>query len=278
MREGRASITAAIVATARGAAGVDPIAPRLVPLGLARLARSQGLARRLPLVDLMRARTVAIDEAIEDAVSRGSVQLVVLGAGLCARAWRMGALADSIVFEVDHPSTQSYKRGRVEGLPPKAREVRFVSVDFERDDLDAALARAGHDASLRTTWVWEGVTPYLTPEAIARTLDSVRARSAEGSTLVMTYGTPLEARTDDGRGRTVLADVVRRLARPTLRALGEPLEGLMGYDAAHRVVEARGFQVKEDATYGELARRMGLRRPRPVVGERLLVAVRRAPS
>lgn len=278
MREGRASITAAIVATARGAAGVDPIAPRLVPAGFARLARSRGLARRLPLVDLMRARTVAIDEAIEDGVSRGSVQLVVLGAGLCARAWRMPVLADTIVFEVDHPSTQSYKRGRVGGLQPKAREVRFVGVDLERDDLGAALEAAGHDARKRTTWVWEGVTPYLTPAAIASTLDAVRARSPEGSTLVMTYGTPLDGRSEDGRGRTLFAAVVRRLARPTLRALGEPLEGLMCLDAAHRIVEERGFAVKEDATYGELARRMGLRRPRPIVGERLLVAVRRAPS
>jgi methyltransferase (TIGR00027 family) len=225
MREGRASITPAIVATARGAACVDPVAPRLVPVGLARLARSRGLARHLPLVDLMRARTVAIDEAIEDGVSRGSVQLVILGAGLCARGWRMPALADTVVFEVDHPSTQSYKRARVEGLEPKAREVRFVGVDFERDDLGAALQAAGHDASKRTTWVWEGVTPYLTPAAIARTLDAVQARSAEGSTLVMTYGTPLDGRSEDGRGRTFFADVVRRLARPTLRALGEPLEG-----------------------------------------------------
>src|SRR5690606_25810776 len=150
-----------------------------------------------PLVDLMRARTVAIDEAIEDGVSRGSVQLVVLGAGLCARAWRMRSLADTIVFEVDHPATQSYKRARVDALEPKAREVRFVGVDFERDDLGAALEKAGHDASARTTWVWEGVTPYLTPAAIASTLDAVRARSAEGSTLVMTYGTPLDARPDD---------------------------------------------------------------------------------
>jgi methyltransferase (TIGR00027 family) len=278
MREGRASITAAIVATARGAAGVDPIAPRLVPVGFAQLARARGLVRRFPLVDLMRARTVAIDEAIEDGVSRASVQLVVLGAGLCARAWRMRALADTTVFEVDHPSTQSYKRGRVEGLEPKAREVRFVGVDFERDDLGAALEKAGHEASARTTWVWEGVTPYLTPAAIARTLDAVRARSAEGSMLVMTYGTPLDGRSADGRGRTLLEDVVQRLARPTLRALGEPLEGLMCLDAAHRVVEEHGFTVKEDATYVELARRMGLRRPKPIVGERLLVAVRRAPS
>lgn len=59
-----------------------------------------------------------------------------------------------------------------------AREVVFVGVDFEKDDLDERLSNAGHDTSRATTWIWEGVTPYLTPLAIDATLAVAARRSA----------------------------------------------------------------------------------------------------
>ncbi|MBX3193247.1 MAG: class I SAM-dependent methyltransferase [Labilithrix sp.] len=265
MREGRASTTATLVAAARGAAGVDPIASRLVPRGLSRVARPgrHRIVRRLPMVEHMRARTLAADRAIVEAIEDGSRQLVVLGAGLCARAWRMPVLAETIVYEVDHPSTQRYKRSRLAELEPKAREVRFASVDFEAEDLSLTLANAGHDASAGTTWIWEGVTPYLTPLAIARTLEGASARSAAGSTLIMTYAMPVAR----SRGR-----FAEWLLHEGLRAIGEPLEGLMGARAAHRLVEASGFEITKDARVDVLG---GKRRAHALVAERLLVAVRR---
>lgn len=275
MAERRPSITASIVAFGRSLAGVDPVASRLVPFGLAQLARGfeRGGAWLFPLADHMRVRTLAIDEQITEAARRGTKQLVVLGAGLCARAWRMPELGESIVYEVDRPSTQRYKRTRLEGLQPKAREVRFVSVDFEKDDLTKRLEEAGHDASARTTWIWEGVTPYLTPAAIAGTLAAIRARSANGSTLLITYGTPAKDRSEADRllirGRIVLYG----LALPVLRAIGEPMHGLMSVKTMHRLLMANGFEVKEDSSFTELARRMALRRPHVLVGERLAVAV-----
>src|SRR5213075_1945870 len=91
---------------------------------------------------MMAARTMAIDEAVKGAASP---QVVILGAGLDGRAWRMQELRGAVVFEVDHPDSQSDKRGRVGGLTQTAREVSFVPVDFERDRLDEALAKSGHD-------------------------------------------------------------------------------------------------------------------------------------
>jgi Leucine carboxyl methyltransferase len=52
---------------------------------------------------------VAIDDAIRTAASP---QVVILGAGLDGRAWRVSELADAIVFEVDHPDSQRMKRER----------------------------------------------------------------------------------------------------------------------------------------------------------------------
>src|SRR3954452_22478162 len=51
------------------------------------------------------ARTKLIDDWVGDGVATGARQVLVLGAGFDSRAWRLPALADLPVFEVDHPAT-----------------------------------------------------------------------------------------------------------------------------------------------------------------------------
>lgn len=255
MRDGRPSTTASVVACARGAGGVDAFAERLVPRWWSPLAHAwaPGIARLVPGVELMRTRTLAIDEAVAASVEGGGRQVVLLGAGLCARAWRMNELGDAVVYEVDHPATQAYKRSRMGGRRPAARDVRFVSVDFERDDLGASLARAGHDAMELSTWVWEGVTPYLTAEAVAGTLDVVRARSADGSVLVLTYYT---AGPKLGGSRRVNRGV-RRWMEGVFSMIGEPIRGLTTVGAMQALLRDRGFDIVSDATNAELGAARG---------------------
>jgi len=254
-----------VVAGARAAAGVDAYAERLVPgpLGPAfRAVRGSRVARLLSfgLVDHLELRTRAIDDVIANV---GAAQLVVLGAGLDSRAYRMSALAEAIVFEVDHPATQAFKRARAGELTCAAREVRFVGVDFERDDLGERLGASGHDPAKPTTWIWEGVTPYLTEEAIDATLGVLEARSAKESALVMTYGTP-----DLGS----IPRALQPLVLPGFRLLGEGLRGLVTRERAQALVRAHGFDVTADEGMAELARRYGLREPRLIIPERVLVA------
>ncbi|KAF5992914.1 class I SAM-dependent methyltransferase [Streptomyces sp. WAC00263] len=135
-------------------------------------------------------RTVAIDDAVR---SHRTPQLVVLGAGLDTRAWRLPELADTDVWEVDHPASQQDKQERLAeaGTPPVvARSVRFTPVDFATDDLGSALEATGHDASVPTTWLWEGVVPYLTHDEVRATVRAVADRSAPGSALVLNYQGP----------------------------------------------------------------------------------------
>ena len=245
MRTGLPSFTAMVVAGARA-------------LRESRVARLLSLGR-VEHIDL---RTRAIDDVVS---SVAAPQLVLLGAGLDTRAYRMSALAEAIVLEVDHPATQAFKRARSGRRTLAAREVRFVGVDFERDDLGERLDACGHDVEKPTTWIWEGVTPYLTEEAIDATLGVVEARSAEGSALVMTYVTPdLET----------IPRALRPLVLPGLRLLGEPLRGLVTSERAHALVRAHGFDVSADDGPPQLARRYELREPRLVIPERLLVALR----
>ena len=255
MRAGRPSTTAFLVAAGRAVAHAeralegfsDPIARTLLPPGYQRVVDlavggrdASGLLerRRLALVRRVErmapARTVVIDAALRAAPVRS--QIVLLGAGLDARAWRMPELADAIVFEVDHPSTQGWKREKTASLRPTAREVRFVPIDFQSETLDMVLARAGHDAGLPTVWIWEGVIRYLTREAIEHTLESVAHRSAPGSRLLVTHGTRAS-----GRGW------VHKLM---LRALGEPIRSrLDGADLAV-ILEQHGFRVLSDTPWG----------------------------
>lgn len=113
--------------------------------------------------------------------------VVVLGAGLDTRAYRLARQSDIPVFEVDLPINVARKRNvvaRVLGaLPPS---VHLVAVDFERDDLVATLTSSGYDADARTFFIWEGVTQYLTADAVATTFDEL-AGATPGSRLVFTY-------------------------------------------------------------------------------------------
>ncbi|MFC9994160.1 class I SAM-dependent methyltransferase [Nocardia sp. NPDC127526] len=138
------------------------------------------------LADILAARTVAIDDAVRAAANP---QLVVLGAGLDARAWRMTELAWTVVFEVDHPAAQSDKRERIGDADPAAASVRFVPVEFGSAALESALEAAGQVASEPTTWIWEGGVRYLRKPHVERMLRGIAARSAPGSRVIVGYTT-----------------------------------------------------------------------------------------
>ncbi len=130
-------------------------------------------------------RTVILDRAIASVPP--PEQLVILGAGLDSRAWRLDGLRDTVVFEVDHPSSQAWKRERSAELPYKAKDLRFVAMDFQRDRLAPLIQSAGFDPTKRTFWLWEGVTMYLRPGEVAASLDAFAALSAPGSHIAITY-------------------------------------------------------------------------------------------
>jgi methyltransferase (TIGR00027 family) len=132
------------------------------------------------------ARTRLIDDWIAVSVKNGSQQLLVLGAGFDSRAWRLPILATLPVFEVDHAATAAEKGRRVAALGAETSRVIRVAIDFDREGLPEVLSAAGFDPSVVTTVVWEGVTNYLTANAVASVLSWV-GTLATGSTLILTY-------------------------------------------------------------------------------------------
>ncbi|MCV7196996.1 SAM-dependent methyltransferase [Mycobacterium angelicum] len=121
-------------------------------------------------------------EALEDIDA-----VVVLGAGLDTRAYRLTRQVRVPVFEVDLPVNIARKAKtvrRVLGELPLS--VRLVAVDFERDDLLTALAEHGYQTDYRVFFICEGVTQYLTERGVRRILEGLRA-VAPGSRMVFTY-------------------------------------------------------------------------------------------
>lgn len=194
-------------------------------------------------------RTVAIDDALR---AHSNPQLVVLGAGLDTRAWRLAELASVAVWELDHPASQQDKRDRVGAREPIARSLRFVAVDFSRDRLGDALEPMGHAADVPTTWLWEGVVPYLRKDEVVVTLRAVAERSAPGSALVVSYQSPsLRARA----GR-VLVRVMSALGGRSAATANEPWRTLLTpRELAPLLVEA-GFEVEYDEDLLAIAERL----------------------
>jgi len=207
MKEGRPSITAEGVAALRAMESMrppeericyDPLARDFLGRGLAILVRS-GIARRIAFWVVERVapglagdiigRVRYIDDRVQQAIREGCRQVVILGAGYDSRAYRLPDKDRSVkYFEVDYPATQKVKmeriRRRFDQLPSN---VVYIAIDFERDDLALRLGDAGYDSRLKTLFIWEGVTMYLTARAVDRVLDFVATGSREGSSIIFDY-------------------------------------------------------------------------------------------
>jgi methyltransferase (TIGR00027 family) len=189
--------------------------------------------------DVIVPRTVTIDDAVR---ARAASQLVILGAGLDDRAWRMPELAGVDVFEVDHPASQADKRDRVGDLRPLARSVRYVPVDFSRDQLAPGLASAGHQTQIATTWIWEGVVTYLRRHEVAATLRAIRERSTDGSRLIVNYQT-MTLSTFLGR---MIARAMAATARRRSPWTDEPVRSSWTAGTMSNLLATQGFRVSRD--------------------------------
>lgn len=207
MKDKRPSFTAEGVAALRAAESTrperervcfDPFAKHFVGLKFGLLVRSRLLAKMAVacaeivapgFVGDIVGRTRHIDELLKTHLIDGVEQLVVLGAGYDSRPYRFRELNGRVkTFEVDHPATQKVKMDKVRrvfGLLPE--NVVYVPIDFERESLEEKLAENGYNRNLRTFFIWEGVTMYLTAEAADRTLAFVAGNSGKGSCIVFDY-------------------------------------------------------------------------------------------
>jgi methyltransferase (TIGR00027 family) len=211
-------------------------------------------ANQHPLASIGRlvttARSRIAEDALSRAVERGVRQIVILGAGLDTFALRNPHGAREIrIYEVDHPATQAWKRQRLAdaeiALPPW---LVLVPVDFERDDLGEKLVAAGFQQNSPAFFTWLGVVPYLTQDAIDRTLDYMS--SIQNSEVVFDYLEPPEAFSEEMREL-----VTKRTEQ--LEKIGERWVSRFEPAGIAAILRSHGFCAIEDVNFQEIAFRFG---------------------
>jgi methyltransferase (TIGR00027 family) len=151
-----------------------------------RQARERPEQRSLRLFVAVRSRFA--EDSVARAVDRGLRQVVVLGAGLDTFGLRNPHASRGLrVFEVDHPATQQWKRECLDRAKLHIPDgLYFAGVDFERQAFLDVLANAGFWPDQAAFFIWLGVVPYLSRDAVFATLSSIG--SLADAEVVFDYG------------------------------------------------------------------------------------------
>ncbi|MEY9849367.1 class I SAM-dependent methyltransferase [Streptacidiphilus sp. MAP5-3] len=207
---------------------VDRLARDLAaPKGFELIERYAG-GGLLPFISI---RTKYLDDAITTVLAEGDIQQVVLiAAGMDARAFRLDWPDGVEVYEVDHGPLIAEKRRRLDALGAEPRtDRREVSADLTGDWLPA-LEAAGFDRTRPTLWVAEALTFFLTEEQAAGLLRLLASASAPGSQLAF-----------DILGRALLRSPFSKPFLDTLAADGTPW--IFGSDEPEEFVAANLWKV-----------------------------------
>ena len=132
-------------------------------------------------------RTRFIDDLVEQNLAEGIEQYVILGAGYDLRAHRLKLPAGIQVFEVDQLEVQDRKRAKLPTELAKANHITYVSIDFNKETLSDQLLKAGFDPAKSAIFTLEGVSQYITKEAVQSTLSEVSMLMKADVVFYMSY-------------------------------------------------------------------------------------------
>lgn len=186
----------------------DPFAAKLAgETGRELLQAALASAGEQPTMQIV-VRTRFWDEALLRA-TQVAKQVVILAAGMDARAYRLAWPADTTVYEVDQPEVIAAKADLLADDQPRCRRVA-VGVDLA-DDWPGALRSAGFDPDTPTAWLIEGLLQYLDESAVRTLFERVDALSAPNSVLLY-----------DVVGKTLLDSPLMATVRQSMAQQGSP--------------------------------------------------------
>lgn len=129
-------------------------------------------------------RTRYFDDFLLRATTAGGVpQVVLLGAGLDTRAFRLAWSGGTSVFEVDQPEVIHQKEKVLGGTAARCARLVRLCTDLSEDRWPDQLVGAGLDPHVPAAWLAEGFLFYLDAKAIAALLGRVSGLAARGSVL-----------------------------------------------------------------------------------------------
>jgi len=200
-------------------------------------------------------RTRFIDEQVKKSVALGAEQYVILGAGYDMRAYRLGLPSCLKIFEVDQLEVQTRKRSKLPIELPNDENVTYVSIDFNHQSLAEQLLAAGYDQSKSTIFTLEGVSQYITKDAVTSTIKELAMLSQNtSSTFFISYVDELLDKDPEncfGSGypkAAKRAEIIKGLAAKA----GEPWISFYTADEIEALLFKNGFIVTENKSLEDL--------------------------
>ncbi len=201
------------------------------------------------------ARTRFIDDLIEKAANSGAEQYVILGAGYDLRAHRLDLPSSLRIFEVDQAEVQARKRSKLPENITNSANVTYVTVDFTHQSLAEQLTAAGFDKSKPTIFTLEGVSQYITKEAVSSTIEELAMLiQTTSATFFISYVDELLNKDPEACFGTGYPNAARRAE--TIKILsakvGEPWISFYTAEEITSLLSRNGFSVTENVTVEDL--------------------------
>ena len=200
-------------------------------------------------------RTRFIDDLIKKSAASGAEQYVLLGAGYDSRAHRLELPSSLRIFEVDQPEVQARKRSKLPKELPNSENVTYVTVDFTHQSLTKQLMDAGFDQSKSTVFTLEGVSQYVTKEAVSSTIKEMATLTQNASSIFfISYVNELLNKNPEacfGKGYPNAAKRAKLITNLAAKA-GEPWISFYGAEEIESVLSQNGYSVKENVTLKDL--------------------------
>ena len=200
-------------------------------------------------------RTKFIDELIEKSAVNGTEQYVILGAGYDSRAHRLELPSSLKIFEVDQPEVSDNKLAKLPKELPNSDNVTYVNIDFSYQSLTEQLIGAGFDQKKSTIFTLEGVSQYITKEAVSSTIKELASLTRDtNSIFFMSYVDELldknpEACFGEGYPNPVKkASLIKGLSAK----VGEPWISFYNGAEIEDLLSQNGYSIEESVTLEDL--------------------------
>ena len=200
-------------------------------------------------------RTRFIDDLIEKSAKEGIEQYVILGAGYDSRANRLNLTPSLKIFEVDQPEVSNIKLSKLPKDLPNLENITYVNVDFSYQSLSEQLLTAGFDQTKSTIFTLEGVSQYITKEAVSSTIQELSLITKDArSIFFMSYVDELLKKDPAacfGKGYpnpSKKADLIQTLSAK----VGEPWISFYRDEEVESILAENGYAIKENVTLEDL--------------------------
>ena len=200
-------------------------------------------------------RTKFIDELIEKSAVNGTEQYVILGAGYDSRAHRLELPSSLKIFEVDQPEVSDNKLAKLPKQLPNSDNVTYVNIDFSYQSLTEQLIGAGFDQKKSTIFTLEGVSQYITKEAVSSTIKELASLTRDtNSIFFMSYVDELLDKNPEacfGEGYPNPAKKAS-LIKGLSAKVGEPWMSFYNGAEIEDLLSQNGYSIEENVTLEDL--------------------------